>query len=197
MENLKKYLLVIIKVNTLSWSSTHLILLTSAQLNSYLSAKILRNSKILALKYSVCQLILISLISLGQKLQETKEVLVKLTILFLQILAKECPKIMEFLSKRKQMLCTVLHLEDYSFLMEITKLDQFKLMMMQLEDQLTRPLDSFKVSNSQINTEKYAQLTGNQVMLLSNQIKIRKRNSFQKLTKPTARLATYEELKNH
>ena len=93
------------------------------------------------------------------------------------------------------MLCTVLHLEDYSFLMEITKLDQFKLMMMQLEDQLTRPLDSFKVSNSQINMEKYAQLTGNQVMLLSNQIKIRKRNSFQKLTKP--RLATYEELKNH
>ena len=102
---------------------------------------------------------------------------------------------MEFLSKRKQMLCTVLHLEDYSFLMEITKLDQFKLMMTQLEDQLTRPLDSFKVSNSQINMEKYAQLTGNQVMLLSNQIKIRKRNSFQKLTIP--RLATYEELKNH
>ena len=91
------------------------------------------------------------------------------------------------------MLCTEPHLEDYSFLMEITKLDQFKLMMTQLEDQLTRPLDSFKVSNSQINMEKYAQLTGNQVMLLSNQIKIRKRNTFQRLTKP--RLATYEELK--
>ena len=50
-------------------------------------------------------------------------------------------------------------------------------MMLQLVDQLMKLLDWFKDSNSPISMAKYAQLTGNQVTRLSNQIKKIKKNS--------------------
>ena len=188
----KKLVLLITQASTLYWSSTHLISLTFAQLNSYLSARTLRNSRISELKYSVCLQILISRISLGPKLQEIKVVSAKSTTLFLLILVRECPGITESSSKKKMMLCMEPHSEVSSSSMELTKSDQFKLTMTPLEDPLKKHLDSFKDSNLLISTEKYAQLTGNQAMQPLSQIKRRRRNSFLKHTK----LANYEELIN-
>ena len=69
-------------------------------------------------------------------------------------------------------------LEVFLLLTVTKELDLYKLMMQLLVEMLMKQLDWFKDSNLLIKMEKYAQLIGNQEMLLSNLIKLRKWISF-------------------
>ena len=96
---------------------------------------------------------------------------------FWLISAKISLETMESLCNAQKMNYMVPPSEVFSSLMETKKLDQFKLMMPQLVDQLTRPSVLSKDSNMLISTEKCAQQTGNQDLQLSSLIKRQRKSS--------------------